>query len=78
MSVSGAAVASSSVFAHRAFVLYWFSRIASILSFHMLLVAVGWQLYEMTGNPIDLGIVGFIQFLPLVVLNLVVGHVTDR
>ena len=31
-------------------------------------VAVGWQLYEMTGNPIDLGIVGFIQFLPLVVI----------
>ena len=56
----------------------WFTRTATTAAFQMQGVAVGWQLYEMTGNPIDLGIVGFIQFLPLVVLNLVVGQVTDR
>ena len=56
----------------------WFTRTATTGAFQMQGVAVGWQLYEMTGSPIDLGIVGFIQFLPLVVLNLVVGQVTDR
>jgi hypothetical protein len=47
------------VFRHRAFALYWFSRIASILSFHMLVVAVGWQLYELTGSAFDLGLLGW-------------------
>jgi MFS family permease len=60
------------------FVRFWFTRTATTGAFHMQGVAVGWQLYEMTGNPIDLGIIGFLQFLPLVVLNLVVGQVTDR
>lgn len=60
------------------FVRFWFTRTATTGAFHMQGVAVGWQLYEMTGNPIDLGIVGLLQFLPLVVLNLVVGQVTDR
>jgi MFS family permease len=60
------------------FVRFWFTRTATTGAFHMQGVAVGWQLYEMTGNPIDLGIVGLLQFLPLVVLNLVVGHATDR
>jgi MFS family permease len=60
------------------FVRFWFTRTATTAAFHMQGVAVGWQLYDMTGNPIDLGIIGFLQFLPLVVLNLVVGQVTDR
>jgi len=76
--VSAAAPASASVFAHRAFALYWFSRIASILSFHMMVVAVGWQLYEMTGSAFDLGLLGLAQFLPMLLLTLFVGHVADR
>ena len=64
--------------AHRAFALYWFSRIASILSFHMLVVAVGWQLYELTGSAFDLGLLGLAQFVPMLLLTLFVGHVADR
>jgi MFS family permease len=73
-----ASPAPKSLLQYPSFVRLWFTRTATTGAFHMQGVAVGWQLYEMTGNPIDLGIVGFIQFLPLVVLNLVVGHVTDR
>ena len=76
--MSAAAAASGSVFAHRAFALYWFSRIASILSFHMVVVAVGWQLYELTGSAFDLGLLGLAQFLPVLLLTLFVGHVADR
>jgi MFS family permease len=76
--LSEAAVPSDSVFGHRAFALYWFSRIASILAFHMLVVAVGWQLYELTGSAFDLGLLGLAQFGPMLVLTVFVGHVADR
>jgi len=44
----------------------------------MLGVAVGWQLYELTGSALDLGLVGLVQFVPMVLLTLVVGQVADR
>jgi MFS family permease len=75
---SPAAPAPLSLLQYPSFLWLWSTRTATTAAFHMQGVAVGWQLYEMTGSPIDLGIVGFIQFLPLVVLNLVVGQVTDR
>jgi MFS family permease len=66
------------VFRHRAFALYWLSRIASILSFHMVVVAIGWQLYELTGSAFDLGLIGLVQFAPILLLTLFVGHFADR
>lgn len=44
----------------------------------MQVVAVGWQMYNLTGSALDLGLVGLVQFLPAVLLTLVVGHVADR
>ena len=44
----------------------------------MLGVAVGWQLYDLTGSALDLGWVGLVQFVPMVLLTLVVGQVADR
>jgi MFS family permease len=41
-------------------------------------VAIGWQVYEMTQRPLDLGFVGLAQFLPALCLTLVTGHVADR
>jgi MFS family permease len=75
---SEAATAPISLLRHPSFARLWFTRTATTAAFHMQGVAVGWQLYDMTGNPIDLGIVGLLQFLPVLVLNLVVGQVTDR
>jgi len=48
------------------------------MSFQMLAVAVGWQIYRLTGSAFDLGLVGLAQFLPMVCLTLFVGHVADR
>ncbi len=41
-------------------------------------VAVGWQLYTISGSALDLGLVGLAQFVPTVLLTLVVGQVADR
>ena len=41
-------------------------------------VAVGWQVYEITKRPLDLGLVGLAQFLPGIFLFLVTGHTADR
>jgi MFS family permease len=69
---------SDPVFAHRSFVCLWFARVATIVAYQMLAVAVGWQVYALTGSALDLGLVGLVQFLPSLVLVLVVGHVADR
>src|SRR5579872_1761401 len=41
-------------------------------------VAIGWQVYALTGSALALGFVGLAQFLPMLVLTVVVGHVADR
>jgi MFS family permease len=41
-------------------------------------VAVGWQVYALTNNPFNLGMVGLAQFIPTVLLTFVAGHVADR
>lgn len=42
------------------------------------IVAIGWQVYDLTRNPLDLGFVGLSQFLPALLLVLVTGAVADR
>jgi MFS family permease len=76
--VSEASATSSSVWAHRAYAYYWVGRIVSILSFQMLVVAIGWQLYVLTGSALDLGLIGLAQFVPMLVLTPLVGHIVDR
>jgi MFS family permease len=41
-------------------------------------VAIGWQLYALTGSALDLGLVGLVQFVTQILLTLVVGHAADR
>ena len=69
---------SGSLLRHPPFAYYWFARICSSVSFAVLGVAVGWHLYALTGSALDLGLVGLVQFLPMMILTLVVGHVADR
>jgi MFS family permease len=52
--------------------------VLSTLALHVQTVAVGWQLYSLTGSALDLGLVGLVQFVPTIVLTLVVGQVADR
>jgi MFS family permease len=67
-----------SLLRHRPFVLFWLSRLFLTFGYHMMIVAVGWQLYSLTGDPFDLGLVGLIQFIPAMLLFLVVGQIVDR
>lgn len=62
----------------RSFALFLCARIATLMAFQMLGVAVGWQIYALTGSAMDLGLVGLAQFLPMFLLTLVVGHVADH
>ena len=62
----------------RAFMRMWFARLFGTTGNQMLMVAVGWQMYELTGSAWDLGLVGLYQFAPALLLTLVAGHVADR
>ena len=70
--------ATDSLLRHPAFVQFWCSRIASSFGFQMLSVAVGWQVYAVTGRAFDLGLIGLVQFIPSVLLALPAGHVADQ
>jgi len=58
--------------------LYQVARFFVVLGLEMQSVAVGWQVYEITRRPLDLGLVGLAQFLPGVFFFLVAGHAADR
>ena len=61
-----------------AFLRFWFARVFGTLASQMQAVAIGWQIYGLTRNPLDLGLVGLAQFLPSILLMFVSGHVIDR
>ncbi|MBW7453299.1 MFS transporter, partial [Paenibacillus sepulcri] len=69
---------SDSIHKQPSFTNFWVSRILSSTAFQMLSVAIGWQMYELTHDAFSLGLVGLAQFLPMVLLTFVVGHVADR
>jgi MFS family permease len=58
--------------------LFWLSSVATGLALSMSQVAVGWQVYELSGDPLDLGLIGLAEFLPLPLLALPAGHLADR
>jgi len=68
----------TSLLGHRSFSFYWCARTATNGAYMMQAVAVGWQIYDLTGSAFDLGLVGLVQFFPVVVLGVVVGHFADR
>ncbi len=65
-------------FGYPDFRLFQAGRLLSTLATQMLSVAVGWQVYELTRRPFDLGLVGLVQFLPAIGLSLVTGNTADR
>src|ERR1700682_1297409 len=65
-------------FTHPDFSLYQLARFFIVTGLEMQSVAVGWQIYEITKRPLDLGLVGLAQFLPGILLFLVSGHAADR
>lgn len=69
---------SLAAFAYPDFALYQLARLFTVVATEMQSVAVGWQVYEITKRPLDLGYVGLAQFLPTILLFLVAGHAADR
>src|SRR5512140_3481442 len=65
-------------FRHLNFSLYEIERFLVVAALEMQSVAVGWQVYEITRRPLDLGLVGLAQFLPNIFLFLLAGHTADR
>jgi MFS family permease len=62
----------------REFAFLWTAILAMRFSEAMVAVAVGWQVYDVHRNPLDLGLVGLAEFLPLPLLALPAGHLSDR
>jgi MFS family permease len=73
-----ATVSSAGLIQQRPFVLFWLARLASTMGYQMLALTIGWQVYELTNSAFDLGLVGLIQFVPAIVLTLLIGHAADR
>lgn len=69
---------SYAAFSHRDFTLYWLARFLASVALQMQTVAIGWQIYDVSRDPLDLGLVGLVSFLPAILLVLVTGHVADR
>lgn len=65
-------------FRHSSYSRFFFSRFLSAFAIQIISVAVGWQMYDETGNALYLGLIGLFQFLPSLLLILVTGSVADR
>ena len=70
--------AGRAAFTHPGFVLFQIARFLVVSAVEMQAVAVGWQVYEITKRPLDLGYVGLAQFLPGILLFPISGHTSDR
>lgn len=71
-------VLSSNAFAYRPYLFYWLARLFATFSIQIVVVAIGWKVYDLTHDPLALGYVGLIQFLPSLLLVFVTGTVADR
>lgn len=65
-------------FAHRDYLFYWLARILWTFATQVVAVAIGWLVYDITRDPLMLGVVGLVQFLPSLALVLITGQVADR
>src|SRR6201996_3785351 len=59
-------------------IFFLLSRSLSRFSSQIGAVAIGWQIYDLTGSAFDLGMVGLVQFLPTALLVFIAGHAADR
>src|SRR5215510_2184716 len=76
--MSDQAASAAGLTQQRPFVLFWLARLVSTMGYQMLALTIGWQVYEITNSAFDLGLVGLIQFVPAVILTLLIGHAADR
>jgi MFS family permease len=65
------------IFRQRDFTLFLIARFFSSIAAQMIVIAIGWQVYHLTGRVLDLGLIGLSQFLPFLCLSLFAGHAAD-
>ena len=70
--------AGLSPFRHRDFAFFWVALVTEGFALQMAFVAIGWQVYSIRQNPLDLGLVGLAEFLPLLLFALPAGQLADR
>src|SRR5436309_2294234 len=75
---AGPRIAGRVAFTYPDFIRYELARFFIVLALEMQSVAVGWQVYDITKRPLDLGLIGLAQFLSGIVLFLPAGHAADR
>jgi len=66
------------VLRQRDYALLWFALLGMGLGSQIIAVAVGWQVYEIHRSAFDLGLIGLLEFIPLLLLALPAGHLADR
>lgn len=57
--------------------MFWCARVATNGAYAMQSVAVGWQIYAITNDPLDLGLVGLVMFVPMVLTGILGGLIAD-
>src|SRR5258708_20707553 len=62
----------------RSFHFFLWTRMLSTAANQILLVALGWQMYDLTASAWDLGLVGLLQFVPTVAFTIPSGQLADR
>jgi MFS family permease len=67
-----------SLLRHPAYVRFLYVRVGASIAQQVQVVAVGWQMYELTNSPFHLGLIGLVQFIPAVGLFVLTGHVADH
>ena len=65
-------------FQHKDYRFFWMARVSGVLAIEIQITALSWQVYQLTGKALDLGLVGLAQFLPFLMLFLISGSVADR
>jgi len=78
MASDGASGHGLAALGHRDFLRYLIARLLATIAVQMQTVAIGWQVYAVTQDPLDLGLIGLSQFLPFILLILPAGHLADR
>ena len=58
-------------FQHKDYRFFWMARVLGVLAIEMQITALSWQVYQLTGKALDLGLIGLAQFMPFLILFLV-------
>jgi MFS family permease len=72
------AAAQISLLRHKQFALYWWTRVLSTAGYQIILVAIQWEIYQLTNSALHLGIIGLVMFVPVIAGTFVIGHVADH